>query len=233
MAQARRVLARAEQKVGGDMRAEAVSRLRGLYIIVDPDAANGRPVAEVAEAVLKGGAGTIQLRDKTNDKAKVLSDARSLRALCDEYEANLIVNDDADIARAAGAHGLHVGQADLPVADARRLLTPRQLVGRSNNTVDEAMDSQGQGVDYIAVGAVYATSTVGKGARPTVGPEMVSRVKEMAAQPIVAIGGIDADNVAEVVRAGADCVCVVSAVTLSDDPEAAARRMVEAIESAR
>ncbi len=233
VAQARRVLARAEQRVGADMRARVASKIRGLYVILDPDATNGRPVLEVAEASLKGGASVIQLRDKSSDKSEVLSTARALKEMCDGHSSLLVVNDDADVALAANAHGLHIGQTDLPVAVARRVLAPHQLLGRSNNTVDEAMDSQGQGVDYLAVGAVYATSTVGKGTRPAVGVEMVSGIKGMVAQPVVAIGGINADNVSEVVRAGADCVCVVSAVTLAGDPEAAARRLVEAIEGAR
>ena len=233
VAQARRVLTRVEQKVGADMRARVASKIRGLYVIVDPDVTNGRPVLEVAEASLKGGASVIQLRDKSSDKSKVLSTARALKEMCDGHSALLVANDDADVALVSGAHGLHIGQTDLPVAEARRVLAPHQLLGRSNNTVDEAMDSQGQGVDYLAVGAVYATSTVGKGTRPAVGVEMVSRIKGMVAQPVVAIGGINADNVSEVVGAGADCVCVVSAVTLAGDPEAAARWLVEAIEGAR
>jgi thiamine-phosphate pyrophosphorylase len=233
LVRARRVLARAEQRVAGEMRAKTASRVRGLYVIVDPEATRGRPVLDVAEAALKGGASVLQLRDKTHDKGVTLPAARQLKALCDQHGALFIMNDHADLAASSGAHGLHVGQTDLPVAEARRTLAPHQLVGRSNNTVEEAMESQAQGVDYLAVGAVYPTSTMGKGARHVVGVEMVSKVKGMVAQPVVAIGGINAGNIAEVVKAGADCICVVSAVTLADDPQAATRALVKAIQDAK
>ena len=232
ISRAGRVLARAEQRVGGDLRARMAARVRGLYVIVDPEATGGRPVLEIAEASLRGGAGVVQLRDKHQDKAEVLAVARRLRTLCDDYGALFVMNDDADVGLSSDAHGLHIGQTDLPVAEARRILAPHQLVGRSNNTVEQAMDSQAQGVDYLAVGAVYATTTMGKSVRAPVGVEMVQKVKELAQQPIVAIGGISADNIVDVVRAGADCACVVSAVTFADDPEAAARRLVELIAAA-
>ena len=232
VAQARRVLTRAESRVAGDMRAKLASGVQGLYVIVGPEATNGRPVLDVAEAALRGGAGVLQLRDKRSDKGAVLPVALDLKAMCDEHGALFIMNGDADLALSAHAHGLHLGQSDLPIREARRVLAPRQIVGRSNNTLQEAMDSQAQEADYIAVGAVYPTSTMGKSERGAVGPELVSEVKERVGQPVVAIGGIDAANVGEVVKAGADCVCVVSAVTLADDPEAAARGLVEAIERA-
>ena len=232
VAQARRVLVRAEQKVAGDMRAKTASAIRGLYVIVDPTVTKDRPVADVAEAALKGGASIVQLRDKTGDKGELLATARRLKAMCEEHGALFVMNDDADVARSSDAHGLHVGQTDLPVPEARRVLASHQLVGSSNNDLDQAILSQAQGVDYMAVGAVYPTGTMGKDDRNVVGVEMVSKVKELVVQPVVAIGGIGDGNIAEVVRAGADCACVVSAVTLADEPEAATRRLVEAINAA-
>ena len=229
----RRVLSRAEQRVGGDVRASAASKISGLYVIVDPEATNGRPVIEVAEATLKGGTSVLQLRDKTQDKGDILPIARQLKSMCDDYGALFIMNDDADIALACDAHGLHVGQTDLPVSEARLVLAHRQIIGTSNGGVDEVMQSTSNGADYLAVGAVFATTTMGKSGRTSLGVEMLSKVKEQVSQPIVAIGGINAGNIAEVVRAGADCVCVVSAVTFADDPEAATRELVEAIQSAR
>jgi thiamine-phosphate pyrophosphorylase len=232
VSQARRVLARAHQRVTGEMRAATVAGIRGLYVIVDPEATNGRPVLEVAEAALKGGTRVLQLRDKSHDKAEVLSSAREAKSLCDRHGALFIMNDHADLALSSDAHGLHVGQSDLPVAEARRVLAPRQVLGRSNNSVDEALESQSQGADYLAVGAVFPTATMGKSDRTSIGVEMVAKIKEMVDRPVVAIGGISAENVADVVRAGADCVCVVSGVTLAVDPEAAAADLVDKIESA-
>lgn len=232
VAQARRVLVRASQRVATDIRAQISSRVRGLYVIVDPEATKGRPVEEVAEAVIEGGARVIQLRDKTRDKGEVLPLARRLKSLCDGAGALFLMNDDADIALSVDAHGLHVGQTDLPVAEARKVIGPAQIVGRSNGSVAEAMDSQAQGADYLAVGAIFATSTMGKSGRNAVGLELIAKVKDLAPQPVVAIGGINESNIREVVRAGADCVCVVSAVTFADDPKAATAALVEAVEEA-
>jgi thiamine-phosphate pyrophosphorylase len=227
------VLSRAEEKVGADLRAATAVKIRGLYVIVGPDATNGRPIADVATAALKGGAKVLQLRDKTGDKGQVLATAKKLKALCDEHQALFIMNDDADLAVLSDAHGLHVGQGDLPVNGARRLLSPKQLVGRSNNTLEEALQSQADGADYIAIGAVFPTQTMGKAQRKAVGVETVRKAKDVLSPPVVAIGGINASNAAEVARAGADCICVVSAVTMAKDPEAAARLLVSAIESAK
>ena len=233
VAQARRVLARAQARVGGDMRAKSAAKIQGLYVIVDPEATGGRPVAEVAEATLSGGASVLQLHDKVHDQRDALAMASQLKALCDRYDSLFVMNGDPVLAVSSDSHGLHLGQSDLPVTEARRILTPRQLVGSSNNSHEEAMESQTQGVDYLALGAVYGTATLGKANRPAVGLELVSSVKSLVSQPVVAVGGINAGNVAEAVRAGADCVCVVSAVTLAEDPEAATQELVEAIQSAK
>ena len=229
-ARARRVLARAEQKVGGELRASVAARVRGLYVIIDPEATRRRPILEVAEAALRGGASVVQLRDKSRDKGEVLPDAERLRAMCEEYGGLFVVNDDADLARAVGAHALHVGQTDLPVPSARAVLGTRQLVGTSNGGVGEATRSQADGADYVAVGAIFATTTMGKSGRRSLGVDAIAEVKRAVAAPVVAIGGIGLDNIADVVRAGADCVCVVSAVTFADDPAAAAARLVEAMQ---
>lgn len=232
ISRARMVLRRAEAQVAGDMRADLAARVRGLYVIVDPESTQGRDVVEVAAAALRGGVSALQLRDKLRDKGEALAAARELKALCDAHNALLIINDDADIAAACGAHGLHVGQTDLAIADARRILAPTQLIGRSNNGVEEALESERQGADYIAVGAVFPTTTMGKSGRTSVGVDMIRKVKATASQPIVAIGGINAGNIADVARAGADCVCVVSAVTHAVDPEAAAAELAGLMDGA-
>ena len=216
-----------------EIRQQRSRQVRGLYVIVDPEATKGRDVIEIAEATLRGGASVIQLRDKTRDKGEVLQIARTLKALCDAHDALFIVNDDADIALLSDGHGLHVGQTDLPVGEARRVLTPEQIVGRSNNGVEESLHSAGQGADYVAVGAIYSTTTMGKSGRTSLGPDMIRQVKQAVSAPVVAIGGINADNIAEVARAGADCICVVSAVTYADDPGRSTAELVEIIESAR
>ena len=229
---ARPILARAEQQVAAGIRARTAPKLNGIYVIVDPEATRGRPVTEVARRSLEGGARVIQLRDKLNDKGAILETSRELKAICDEYDALFVMNDHADVARASDAHVLHVGQTDLPVPSARDVLTQRQLIGNSNNGLEQALRSSAQSVDYLAIGAIYATTTMGKSGRSALGPEMIARVKEAVSQPIVAIGGINKANIADVAKAGADSVCVVSAITYADDPESATRELVNLFQSA-
>ena len=232
IARATHTLDRVAQEVGFDVRSEIATRLRGVYIIVDPEATRGRLVTEVAAQSLDGGASVVQLRDKISDKGPMLEMARELKSLCDSHQALFVMNDHADLAHAAGADILHVGQTDLPVAAARKILSSRQLIGNSNGSMDEALRSQEDSVDYIAVGAIYSTITMGKSGRNALGPEMISNVKNAVRQPIVAIGGINSSNILDVVRAGADSVCVVSAVTFADDPKTATEELVHLYESA-
>ncbi|HAL48785.1 MAG: thiamine phosphate synthase [SAR202 cluster bacterium] len=229
---ARLVLHRAEQQVSSDVRSAMAQKVAGIYVIVDPEATQGRPVEEVARATLEGGARVIQLRSKLDDKKIALEQANAIKELCDEHDAVFFVNDDADVARAANAHGLHIGQTDLPTEASRMVITQRQIVGRSNNGLEQALESHAQGVDCIAVGAIYSTSTMGKSGRTALGPEAIREVKDAVPRPIIAIGGIGTSNIVDVVEAGADCVCVVSAITFADDPEAATRELVRMFEGA-
>ena len=228
----RDMLDRATVRVGSDARARTAERLKGIYVIVDPEATRGRPVTEVAARSLEGGARVVQLRDKLSDKGPMLDTARELQSVCDEHSALFVMNDHADLARAANADVLHVGQTDLPVGDARGILGTHQLIGNSNGSMDEVLRSHEDSVDYIAVGAIYATTTMGKSGRRALGPAMIERVKETVSQPIVAIGGINRSNITDVVKAGADSVCVVSAITFADDPKAATEELVHLYESA-
>ena len=213
-------------------RVELAAKVSGIYVIVDPEATRGRPVVEVARSSLEGGARVVQLRDKLRDKGPMLETACELKALCDEFGALFVMNDHADVALVSGAHALHVGQTDLPAEAARRVLEPNQIVGSSNGSMEEALRSSEEAVDYIAVGAIYATTTMGKSGRTAIGPEMIMRVKNAVGQPVVAIGGINETNIAAVAAAGADCACVVSAITFADDPRAATRKLMELFEDA-
>ena len=219
-----------ETELGKELRREASALVFGLYVIIDPEVTGGRDPLEVARGALDGGARLIQLRDKLSEKGHTLPLARALKELCARYNALFIVNDHADLAVAVGADGLHVGQGDLPLTEARRLLAPHQIIGRSNHLPEEVLESQAQGADHVALGAVYSTATKPSIAgRATTGPEAVRKVKEMVNVPLVAIGGINLDNVEPVVRAGAEAICVTSAVGLAREPEVAARHLVEGI----
>jgi thiamine-phosphate pyrophosphorylase len=228
---AAKVLDRIDARLGLEVRQAKARELRGLYVIVDPEQTNGRPVLEIAQAALEGGAAAIQLRDKRSDKGAMVKVASALAKLCAGKRALFLANDDADIARLANADGLHVGQTDLPVAMARQVLTAEQLVGTSNALFEEALASESQTADYVAVGRIYETESKSN-TRPA-GLETLRRVKGSVGVPVVAIGGINEANVAAVVQAGADAVCVIGAVCRAGDPKAAAARLVESIDRAR
>ena len=217
--------------LGKALRREKAHGVRGLYVIIDPQVANGRDPLELAASAVRGGARMLQLRDKLRDKGTVLPLATRLQQLCRDNDVDLIINDHADLAAVVGSAGLHLGQTDLPVAQARSVLSPGQVLGRSNHEIDELAQSQEMGADHVAFGAIYATGTKGVG-RPPQGVVRLRDAREATQLPLVAIGGINASNVGPVVEAGADAICVTAAVGLAEEPEAAASRLVEAIRDA-
>ena len=230
LARAQGILTLLEGSLGALLRCESAQRMRGLYVIVDPSLRPQGDIVQVTEAALRGGACVIQWRDKQRDQGDQLPQALQVAEVCRRHGALFIVNDHADLAVACDADGLHLGQHDLPVAQARQVLHPHQLVGRSNALLEEALESQQQGADYIAVGAIFATTTKGN-TRPA-GLDTLRQVAQQVTAPVVAIAGITQDNVAQVVQAGATAVCVTRAVIAAPDPEQAARRLVQRIEEA-
>lgn len=219
-------------QLGAAIRREQAGQVRGLYVIIDPQVTGGRDPLDIAVAAVNGGARMLQLRDKLRDKGESLPLAMALQDLCQRNNALLIINDHADVAAAAGSAGLHVGQTDLPVAQARQILQPHQVLGRSNREFEQLAESKEMGADHLAFGAIYATTSKGVARNPQ-GPERVREAKAIAGDaPLVAIGGINLSNVAPVVEAGADAICVTAAVGAAGEPEAAAARMTAAIEAA-
>lgn len=198
-----------------------------LYAILDRSVAGGRGLPELLEAILKGGARLVQLREKTVPLVELLPLAQRLARQCREAGALFIVNDRADLALAAGADGLHVGQEDLPAGRARALLRPGMILGVSTHDPEQARRAVADGADYVAVGAIFPTTT--KPSFELVGPELIRRVRPKIPVPLVGIGGITADNAATVIAAGADAVAVISALCAAPDPEAATRLMLARI----
>lgn len=226
----RALIANVADRLGWALRQGLRDRTWGLYVLIDPELTAGREPLAVAEAAIRGGARILQLRDKSHDKGDLLPLASALKDLCHANKVMFIINDDADMARAVDADGLHVGQSDLPVEKARLVLEPHQILGRSNHSVEEALESERLGVDQIAVGAIYPTASKEK--THGAGLEALRQVRAAVHLPIVAIGGINADNVQPVIEAGADAVAVISAVSLAADPEQASRTLVERIRKA-
>ena len=210
------------------LRQDKVKRLPGLYVIIDTPALKGRSHVEVASQAIRGGAKVVQLRDKIQSKKELLPIAEQLKKLCAEHDVLFIMNDHFDLALAVDADGLHLGQDDLPVKAARKLLPIDKILGRSARTVDQAVAAESEGADYIAVGSMYPTPT--KETAQVVGPERLRQIRQTVTLPLVAIGGINKDNAAEVMAAGADSLAVIRAVVQAEAPEEAARQLVDIVE---
>jgi len=207
-------------------RREKLSRMR-LYVITGDHGGEAETVRAI-EAALEGGANVIQLRKKTMPKGEQYAIALALRRLTHIHGALFIVNDHPDIAIAADADGVHLGQDDLPPRVVRELPGfAGRLIGRSTHSLGQAQVAVHDGADYIAVGPVYPTPT--KEGRPAVGTTLVSRVAGVLDRPFVAVGGIDQDNAPAVIEAGARAIAVVRAVYDAVDPAEAARRLHELI----
>ncbi len=231
--QVQRSLDDAGERIAAALRQAQADRIHGLYVIIDPEVTGGRDPLDIARAAINGGARMLQLRDKLRDKGEQLPLGVALRDLCAANDALLIINDHADLAASLGPDhvGLHVGQTDLPVAEARKVLAPGQVLGRSNREIDLIIESQQMGADHVAFGAMYTTTTK-EVTRAPQGPERLRQARAVAQVPLVAIGGITAENVAPVVEAGADAICVTAAVGSAPEPEAAAATLTEAIRAA-
>ncbi len=199
--------------------------IRGLYVIIDPDACAQRDPVEVARLALVGGASMLQWRDKRREKGDQLLQVRLIRELCASRGALLIVNDHVDLALAAGADGVHLGQRDLPVEVVRPLAPPGFIIGVSTNSAEEARRAEANGASYVAVGSIFPTASKAPERTRAASPERIREVRSAVRVPVVAIGGINASNIEQVLAAGADAVAVISAVCSAADPRAAAAEL--------
>ncbi|MBP1992177.1 thiamine phosphate synthase [Paenibacillus eucommiae] len=199
-----------------------------LYAITGEQFHPGRDLIEVMEEAILGGVDIIQLRDKSGNKQEILRKAHALRELTRKHGVTFIVNDHIDIALEADADGIHLGQDDLPLAEARKLVG-NKIIGISTHAIHEALQAEKDGADYIGVGPVYAT----KSKVDVVDPVGVGYVREVAAQvrlPFVAIGGIKLHNVEEVLEAGATWICAISEIVGSDDVRGTCETFISKLE---
>lgn len=194
----------------------------GVYLVTDRELCLGRPLDEVVLAAVRGGAGAVQLREKHADSREFLALARALVSRLQPMGIPLIVNDRADIALAAGAAGLHVGQSDLPPEDARRLMGENAIIGLSVETREELLAAEKLDIDYVGISPVFATPTKTDTLAPW-GLDGLRWAREHSPLTLVAIGGIHRENAAAVLEAGAHSLAVVSEICSADSPEEVAR----------
>jgi len=204
-----------------------MAQVLGVYLVTDEASCAGRSLTDVVTAAVQGGATCVQLREKHLSTRDFCAKAVALQALLSPLGIPLVINDRVDIALACGAPGVHLGQSDMSVAQARRLLPPAVFLGWSVETlahVAQAATAELAGVDYLGVSPVFATPTKTDTSTPW-GLDGLRQVRAATALPLVAIGGIYAGNAAEVLAAGADGLAVVSAICGASDPVAAARQL--------
>ena len=194
-----------------------------LYAVTDRSWLGERTLAQVVEKVLRGGATFLQLREKELDREAILAEAREIQAIAARYRVPFVINDSVDIALACDADGVHVGQTDLMGRDVRALIGSDKILGITANTVELAVAAEKAGADYIGAGAVFGTTT--KQNAKNLSLDTLKAICQAVSIPVVAIGGINADNLPQLAGTGAAGAAVVSALFAQKDPEEAARRM--------
>ena len=204
-------------------------RFGRLWVITDESIQNRFSHEILAALSIAGGAGMIQYRDKTSNTRARIEKAIILKKICSEFKVPLIVNDRTDVALAAGTDGVHLGRDDLPIKAARAILGPDKIIGGSAGTVEQALEVQADGADYVGFGHIFPTGSKDKPGRP-VGLSGLAAACSALAIPVIAIGGIDAATAPEVIRAGAWGLAVIGAVCSREDPMAAAAEIKNAID---
>jgi thiamine-phosphate pyrophosphorylase len=221
--------------IAADLGADRRARLAAarLYLVCgqasDRSTAGGRTLPDLMREAIAGGVDVVQLREKYLPDEELLALANAAQALCERLGALLIVNDRPLVARDVGAAGVHVGQDDMPVAEVRELVGSDMLIGLSTHAPGEIDTVDAGLVDYIGVGPIHETPT--KPGRPPVGLELVRYAAEHASVPFFAIGGIDAENAADVIDAGARRICILRAISSAEDPIRAARELRELLDA--
>ncbi|HEX5056740.1 MAG TPA: thiamine phosphate synthase [Gammaproteobacteria bacterium] len=206
--------------------------LKGIYALTDPALTPGEALYQAVEQALRGGVALVQYRDKSASGAERHERARKLLEICRDYAKPLIINDDVEVARASGAAGVHLGAADTSLAQARRVLGPRAIIGIScYNRLESGVAMAGAGADYVAFGSAYPSPTKPEAVHAPL--SLYRRAKSALAAPVCAIGGIDADNAAALLACGVDMLAVISGIFAQKDIESAARRLVACVQAAQ
>lgn len=196
-----------------------------LYLVTDRGILQGRDIIQAVEEAIKGGVTLVQLREKDISSQEFYNIALEMKELTHKYKIPLIINDRLDIALAVEADGLHVGQEDLPVSIARKLLGANKILGYSVSTVEEALYGQQCGADYLGAGPIYPTGSKLDAVDP-IGVDALKKIAESVSIPVVGIGGISHTNVHEVKEAGAAGISLISAILGSEDIEGTSKKLI-------
>ena len=203
-----------------------------LYVVTDESLSKGRSNVEIARLAYEGGADVVQLRMKNASKEDMLRDALQIKEIADEMNKFFIVNDNIEVAIESEADGVHLGQSDMPLEEAIDMMGSDRIIGISVTTVEEAEKAEAGGASYVGVGSIFATTTKPDAAQ-SLGLDAIFKIRQAVDIPIVAIGGINQGNIQSVIKAGADCAAVVSAVVAQDDVKKAAHDLRNLILKAR
>ena len=203
-----------------------------LYLVTDRGLAGGRTTLEIVSAAVHGGATVVQLREKDCSTRDFIEQALTIKKFLNAGRIPLIINDRVDVAQAVKADGVHLGQTDMPLETAKKILGDSMIIGISAESLQDAIEAEKGGADYLGVSPIYATPTKTDTA-PPLGLKGLREIRKAVKLPLVGIGGLTGKNAADVIRNGADGVAVVSAIVAADDPEAAARELKHVIEEAR
>jgi thiamine-phosphate diphosphorylase len=206
---------------------EDLKKSMSLYAVTDSKWLNGRTLPAVVEEAIVGGVTFIQFREKKLSREEFVSLAKEVKKVTDRYRVPFIINDDVEVAKEVDADGVHVGQNDTSVEEARRVLGPDKIIGVSAHNVEEALTAQGKGADYLGVGAAFATST--KLDASALSMDTLRAICQAVSIPVVAIGGINKDNILELKGTGIDGVAVVSAIFAAENVKEAAEDLVQKV----
>jgi len=203
-----------------------------LYLVTDSGLSKDRPILEIVEEAIKGGVSVVQLREKHATTKDFYHEAVIIKEICSKYNVPLIINDRIDIALAVSAEGVHIGQSDMPLKITRKILKDNAIIGVSVNNVEEAIEAENGGADYIGLSPIFDTQTK-TDTRKALGIQGIKKFKNIVSIPIVAIGGINKDNCTEIISEGADGIAVVSAIVSAENPFDAAKILKDKIEQGR
>jgi thiamine-phosphate pyrophosphorylase len=203
-----------------------------LYLVTDAELSRGRSLREIVTEAIRGGVTVVQYREKRAGTRRMIAEAQELCDLCRTYHIPVIINDRIDVALAVDAEGVHVGQEDMPAGLARKLIGPGRILGVSVENAAQARLAAAEGADYVGAGPIFATPTKPDASSP-IGVEGLEEITRTCLLPVVAIGGVNATNVAAMIGAGAAGLAVVSAIVCAKSVEGAARELQQKIEEAR